>query len=228
MSDPRRTIDMLIDVDSGKRSETSGATDLVEATGVQVLYRGTQILFRCILYVKDQSTSYNPPAGAVWLFGIDSAFTRDHADLAVSDNAQFNIPGDWADYSPTTGKICWRSDLTADLLKDDLADAADKTMYACLWMIPTGGKYTLMAQWEVKMKNIAVDPTTAIPQEGITYPTMDVYNADLGQIKTPTGGLYRLKNGALQLYNAEQAKFHTVSVAGAAGSELISIGPGED
>ena len=101
-------------------------------------------------------------------------------------------------------------------------------MYAALWMCPVGGSYTLMAHWDVSMRNVAVDPTTATTVEGISYPTMDLYNADLTQIKTPTGGIYRLNNGAFQLWNPDQNKFHTISVSGAAGSETVEVGPGED
>jgi hypothetical protein len=46
-------------------------------------------------------------------------------------------------------------------------------------------------------------------------------------IKTPTSGLYRLKNGALQLYNSTTGLYHTLTLAGAAGSEYPSFGAGE-
>jgi hypothetical protein len=192
------------------------------------VYRGTQILFRCHLLMSDATTYYAPGASSTWLFGIDSSFTRDHADLVVSENAQFNVAGDWADTSVVGGKICWRADLTSQSLKDDLADDASKQMYACLWMCPSGGEYTLMAQWDINMKNVAVDPTTALAQDGISFLTMDLYNADMAQLKAPTSGLYRIQNGALQIWNADQSKYHTISISGAAGSETMDIGPGED
>jgi hypothetical protein len=118
-------------------------------------------------------------------------------------------------------------DLTTNELKVALADAASKAMYADLWFTPSGGSPTLMAQWNVTMKNIAVDPTTATAVEGITHPTTEVFNSAISEVKSPTSGLYRLHNGALQLWNATQSKWHTVSITGAAGEETWSIGPGE-
>ena len=59
----------------------------------------------------------------------------------------------------SNGKICWRADLTTAALKTSLAALPSKTMYCGLWMLPSGGSYTLMCQWTVLMKNIAVEPT---------------------------------------------------------------------
>lgn len=192
------------------------------------LFRGSQVLFRCHLMLADATTYFTPPAGGTWLFGIDDQFTADHADLVVSQNAQFNIAGDWDQLLETSGYICWRVDLTTNELKNSLADAASKAMYANLWFTPSGGSPTLMAQWNVTMKNIAVDPTTATAVEGITHPTTDVFNSAINEIKTPTGGLYRLHNGALQLWNATQSKWHTLSISGTVDAETLDIGPGED
>jgi len=84
-----------------------------------------------------------------------------------------------------------------------------------------------MAQWNITMKNIAVDPTTATVQEGITYPTTDVFNSSISEIKVPTGGLYRLQNGAFQLKHSVYPTFHTLSISGEPGAETIDVGPGE-
>lgn len=41
-------------------------------------------------------------------------------------------------------------------------------------------------------------------------------------------GKYRFKtDGSFQIYNATQAKYHTITISGAAGSEEIGIGAGE-
>jgi hypothetical protein len=191
------------------------------------LFRGSQVLFQCHLMMADAVTEFPSPAGGTWLFGIDDQFTADHADLVTSLNAQFNIAGDWGELAETSGRICWRVDLTTAALKSSLANLASKPMYADLWFTPSGGNPTLMAQWNVTMKNIAVDPTAATAVEGITYPTTDVFNSAISEIKSPTGGIYRLHNGVLQLWNATQSKWHTLSISGASGSETIDIGPGE-
>jgi hypothetical protein len=118
-------------------------------------------------------------------------------------------------------------DLTTDALKTSLADAASKAMYADLWFTPSGGNPTLMAQWNVTMKNIAVDPTTATAVDGITHPTTEVVNSMISEIKTPTGGIYRLQNGAFQLKHSTLSTFHTLSISGDPGAETIDVGPGE-
>jgi hypothetical protein len=125
------------------------------------LYRGTQVLFEAHLMMSDGLTYITTPAGATWLLGIDDTFTRDHADLVTVANDQF-IAADWpgtggADFA--NGKVCWRADLTGVALETSLGTLASKTMYAGLWMLPVGGSYTLMCQWELTMKNIAVEPT---------------------------------------------------------------------
>jgi hypothetical protein len=225
MSSDRVIKDMYIDTEGTQIRSYKNSTFYALSPDM-TMFRGTQVLFRCHLMMADAATYFAPPAGATWLFGIDSEFTADHADLVVSLNAQF-IAADWDQASFTGGKICWRADLTSQALKDKLADATTMAMYACLWMTPSAGSPTLMAQWNITMKNIAVDPTTATAQEGITYPTTDVFNSAITEVKTPTGGIYRLQNGALQLWNATQSKWRTLSISGAAGEETLDIGPGE-
>jgi hypothetical protein len=225
MSSDRVIKDLYIDTE-GTQIRSYKNTTFYALSPDMTMFRGTQVLFRCHLMMADAVTYFAPPAGATWLFGIDSEFTADHTDLVVSLNDKF-IAADWDQASFTGGKICWRADLTSQALKDKLADQTAMAMYACLWMTPSGGNPTLMAQWNITMKNIAVDPTTATVQEGITYPTTEVFNSSISEIKTPTGGIYRLQNGALQLWNATQSKWHTLSISGAAGEETLDIGPGE-
>ena len=226
MADLRRNIEIYLDVENNARKQLSG-TDFFNADQLD-LYRGTQVLFRCHLLMSDAVTAYAPDASSTWLFGIDSKYDLDHTDLVVSDNDQFNLDGDWDQRDVVGGKICWRADLTSSLLKTDLGNDASKTMYCALWMAPPSGNYTLMAHWGVIVRNVAVDPTTAIGQDGIAFATVDLLEADVTQIKTPTNGIYRLRNGALQLWNPDQSKWHTVGIKGAEGAEYWSYGPGED
>jgi hypothetical protein len=124
------------------------------------LFRGTQVLFEAHLMMADGTTYIATPTGATWLFGIDDTYTRDHADLVTVANDQF-IAADWpgetgADFA--NGKVCWRCDLTGAALETSLGALASKPMYCGLWMLPAGGAYTLMCQWNITMKNIAVEP----------------------------------------------------------------------
>jgi len=226
MSDLRRIIEVYFDVEGSRYVDKIGDAFSAPKT-TMTLYRGTQITFRAHLMRADATTYFQPEVDAVWLFGIDSVYTLDHTDLVSSAADQFNIAADWGSIDIVGGKISWRADLTSATLKADLGDSATKTMYCGLWMAPVGGKYTLMAHWDILMHNVAVDPTTAQSVEGISFATVDLLDADIAQVKTPTNGLYRIKNGALQLYNPDQSKFHTITIAGAAGSEHTSIGDGE-
>lgn len=226
MSSDRVIKDMYIDTEGTQIRSFKNSTFYALSPDM-AMFRGTQVLFRCHLMMADATTYFAPPAGATWLFGVDDSFVADHTDLVVSLNAQFNIGGDWGDVNVPEGRISWRADLTSQVLKDSLGDSASKTMYACLWMTPNGGNPTLMAQWTVTMKNVAVDPTTATAQEGIVFPTTDVMNSLINEIKVPTGGLYRLQNGALQIKNSTTGLFQTITMSGAAGSETMDYGPGE-
>jgi len=226
MSDNRVIKEIYIDTEGTQIRSYKNSTFYAPSSSM-VLHRGTQVLFQCHLMMADAVTEFSPPAGGTWLFGIDDQYTADHADLVVSANAVFNLDGDWGERAETNGRICWRVDMTTVALKTSLADAASKAMYACLWFTPLGGNPTLMAQWDVTVKNIAVDPTTATAVEGITHPTMDVLIAALANITDPEGGLYRIKNGAIQLKNSTTGLFQTVSLSGTAGSETQDYGPGE-
>jgi hypothetical protein len=85
-----------------------------------------------------------------------------------------------------------------------------------------------MAQWDVLVKNIAVDPTVATSVAGITHPTTTVFNSAISGLRTPVGGLYRIQNGAIQIKNSTTGKFQTISLSGAEGSETMDYGPGKD
>lgn len=226
MADLRRPIEIYLDVENSARKALQGTAAFSDPVALS-LYRGTQVVFRCHLMMSDATTYYTPAVTDTWLFGIDNVYTRDHTDLVVSLNAQFNLDGDWDQRDVVGGKICWRVDLTSAALKTALADSENAAMYCALWVRPSGGDYTLLGHWDITMRNVAVDPTTALEQEGISFATVDLVNADIAELKTPTGGIYRVHNGALQLWNPDQSKWHTVGIKGGAGAEFISYGPGE-
>ena len=49
-----------------------------------------------------------------------------------------------------------------------------------------------------------------------------------GKVALTVAGHYRIKSdGSLQLWNPTQSKFHTLSLSGTAGAELLTIGAGE-
>lgn len=227
MSEVRRIIPMLIDIEQGLRVEERGPSELAVASSNQIVWRSTQLLFRCKLLMGNQDTPFTPPANASWLFGIDSTYTAGKTDLVISDNDKFNIIGDWDDLDVAGGKICWRADLTTSALIADLGDKESKTMYAALWMLPSGEKPVLMSEWDIIVRNIAVDPTTAIEEEGIVFDTINRADATY-QKQWADGASIKFKNGQHPyIYIAETGLWYPLVGEIVDGSPVIGLGTGE-
>lgn len=226
MSDLRSIKTIYINQESFARGNLSSGTWSV--ANPLVLYRGTQVIFRVYILLADGVTAFAPPAGATWLAGIDNEFGT-HPDLVLSQNDQFNIAGDWDSIAPINGQISFRMDLTTNEIKDELGTDQSANMWLDIWMTPIAGKPVLIAQFPVTVYNIAVDPTTAVPVEGLTFVTSDAMIAAINNITSPTGGLYRLRNGAWQLKNQTTGKFRTIFLTGDGGTtDTITYGPEED
>lgn len=172
----RRPISISLDAQASARRIVVGTELAAPSSSDRMdLYYGTENLFQATIYNGAITTAFNPITGAAWLFGIDSVFTSGHADPVLSENDQFNIPGDWADLNVAAGKISWRATLATTQLKAVLdalgAGTEYTTMYAYLWMLPPGGGHVLIAKWDVRVYRVAVDPVTATatsPIGGIT------------------------------------------------------------
>jgi hypothetical protein len=226
MSDARAIIDMYVNVEKFSYVTLSGTTFLTPAQ--MELRRGTQVLFRCHLMLNDGTTYFTPPAGCSWLFGIDNVYTQAHTDLVVSSNADF-VASDWTGSDFQNGKVCWRADLTSDSLKTALADAASATMYCALWMTPSGGKATLMAHWDITMRNVAVDPTSATPEPGILYDTIDRADSTYQKMKTDMGEVWFKDGKQLYLYCVATGKYHRATLDSQQGAVILTIDQtGED
>lgn len=225
MSDVRRIVDLLIDVSSGRRVVAEGDTVLGEANVLQYVYRGDQALFRCKLYVGDQATAFTPATGATWLFGIDKDFTPDQTDLVVSDNDEF-IAADWDEADFANGIICWRADFTSAALKAALASTSSMTMYACLWMTPSGGLPTLLAQWQMNVTNIAVDPTTATPQEGIVHATTAMLADYIKKVTDGSPWRWSDSTKCWYCYNPDDELWYPITVRTVGGVAGIVLGEG--
>lgn len=157
-----RIVDIFVNV--SKQKEVVDADTMADVSTPTLLTRFEQVLLRWNL-LNDAGEAFKIDAGSTFLFGIDSTPTSGHADLVLSDNAQFNISGDWGDASIEEGRICNRADLATVDLATDLGSAKEKDMYACLWSTPAGGKPFLLAQIPVKVRNVYVEPgpPTSVP-----------------------------------------------------------------
>jgi len=153
MSDPRRIVELYVNVDLSVLTDENGSI----ITTRTAVFRRSQVLFRCHLKLDDGTTYFTPPAGTQWVFMIDNSYSSTHPDLVVSDNAQFNIGSDWGDLDADNGKICWRINTATDALTTEMGEAASKQMSAELWMLPIAGDPSLIIQFLVDVKNIVGD-----------------------------------------------------------------------
>ena len=226
MSNPRTIRNIFLNTESLGRGILSGTS--WQSAQTLSFYVGSQSLIQATLLLNDGVTKFLPPAGATWLSGFNTKWAEAQSPEVVSLNDQF-VYTDWSvcDVGFDNGFICWRMDWTTTPLKTILDNSPTVAGYMDLWMIPVGGYPVLIAQWPATVNNIAVDPTTATPVTGITYPTTDVLVSMFNQLTNPTGGLYRIKNGAVQLKNSTTGLFQTIALSGASGSETEDFGPGE-
>jgi hypothetical protein len=172
MSTARRIIPITLDAETADRRVIDGTTLNIPDSNQQMnLYYGTQILFEATLLSGAVTTAFQPDPTATWLWGLDDIPFSDAADYVLSQNDQFNIPGDWADLNVAAGKISWRANLATDELKAGLnkLSALYGLMYANLWMLTASGN--VVWSWPVYVHKVHVDPTTAVPVDGITHLT---------------------------------------------------------
>jgi hypothetical protein len=226
MSDARAIIEMYVNVEQFKYVSKNGTAFFTPSN--MELRRGTQIQFNCHLMLSDATTYFAPPAGATWMFGIDNVFTQAHAELVVSSNADF-VAADWTGSDFLAGKVCWRADLTSDALKAALGDTASSTMYCALWMTPSGGKAALMAHWDITMRNVAVDPTSAIPEPGVVYDTVDRADSTYQKMKTDMGEIWFKDGKQLYLFCVATGKYHRATLDQQQGAVILVLDQtGED
>ena len=186
MSDLRRIINYVINVETGEI--VISITDITPDPRQQTYTYGTQLLFRVTLINSDM-TAFKPPAASTFLFGMDTDYTAGQADKVISLHDQFNILADWSEVDVANGKICWRADLSTDALKAAFTSTTDPnlTMHAVLFYAPPGGKYVPLLCWDPIVKNLAVDPYTAVAVTGITHVTTDQLKAILEQYTNEAG-----------------------------------------
>jgi len=201
MSSSRQIIPVSFDQTTSRRVVVVGTALAVPDSKQQMtLYYGTKTLLQGTIYTAVPTVQYNPIAAATWLFGIDDVPFSDVSDYVLSQNDQFNIPGDWADLNVAAGKICFRVDLDTPELKAalKLKTAAIATMYGNLWMLSADGN-VLIASWLITIAKTYIDPTTAKPVSGVTHLTTDAAAASYVPIWGDQAR-WRWKNGGWQYF----------------------------
>jgi len=153
MSDPRKVSEIYVDVDTPQLVDVNNS---IVHTPI-IVYRKSQLIFKVHLRLADGSTYFTPPVGAEWVFMIDNSYEPLHPDLVVSDNAQFNVAGDWASMDVANGKICFRVNTATAQLTTEMGSSASKEMTGEIWMLPIGGDPSLVIQFSILVKNIVGD-----------------------------------------------------------------------
>ena len=174
MSTSRRIIPVTLnDLTSDRRVISGTSLVLPDANQQLDLYYGTQIIWRATLLEGAITTAFNPVSPCTWMFGIDYVPFSDATDYVLSEDDQFNIAADWDDLNEPGGKICWRANLATSELRAGLKlhSANRVLMYANLWMLSADGN--VVWAWPVYVNKVHVDPTTAVPVDGITHLTTE-------------------------------------------------------
>ena len=199
MSSSRQIIPAIFDQQvSARRVIVGDQLKAPDSTQVMMLYYGTQVLFCATIYSGAPTVAYNPVQPCSWLFGLDDVPFSDVPDYVLSQDDQFNIPGDWTDLNEASGKISWRANLATAELKTGLNKKSGATtiMFCNLWMLSAAGN-VLIGSWPITVGKVYVDPTIATPVEGITHLTTEAAVASYVPI-WGDGAYERRKNGRTQ------------------------------
>lgn len=224
MSDTRRIINVDLNAEASSRGKINTSTVRWTTPDALTLYRGTQCLFRATCRMADTTTPLAFPSGSAFAFGINTDFDAvAGTGLVATLTAGFNQVSDWSSVDLSTGLVCWRADLSTAELKAQMSGKDTDVMYACLWYAAPGEAYTLVAQWELTVSNIAYDPTetTVAPGPGQVFDTID--RADASYIpRQADGASVRWYNGKLYFYNPDDGLWYAAGVRTVAGVQVFA------
>lgn len=220
---PLYIIDLYVDLET----QTLKNSDGTAFQGRVKFIRGTEFLVRCSLVDKD-FVAYPIESGTSFLFGMDSSFSPTHPEYVLSQQNDFNIPGDWPEISFSEGKICWRVNTNTNELRTFLGSSSiSDAVYFELWAYPPSGNPSVLFQFPCSVQNIVVEPM--VPADVVQPSALLISEAEaIFAMQVPQNGLYRIKDGnILQIRNTDSNLFHSLFITGPEGSEQITIGVGE-
>jgi hypothetical protein len=100
------------------------------------------------------------PAGTEWFFYINDSYDPANTSPVITDDQSlFNNASDWSDVDAANGKVCFEVDTTSTALALKFTGASPANpshldMTAELWMQAPGESLSMVAQWDMIMKNI--------------------------------------------------------------------------
>lgn len=160
-----RVLEVYLDVELSQQVNAGGA--VLPTSQKFTLHRCTKTIVRAHLLRADGTTYVQPPAGAVFFFGLDNSFSPSNSDPVATLNANFNQAGYWSALDVANGKIAWLVDTATDALATAMGSLASlPNAKAELWMAPSvGADFSLLCQWDVDMLNVvtAAGATSSLP-----------------------------------------------------------------
>jgi hypothetical protein len=206
-------------------------TLLDRAVDVTMFSRDALVLGFILEYIDQDGEwqAYELDEDAVLTFGIKKGSTRQGDFLVLSENEQWDRDGDWAAVGVTDGAHSVYVDLnTVALLAEFATDTESLDLVMEIQEQVAGGDPTTLLQAKCRVIQDIIQGDEGDPEEADpAYVTEAYVESRLTQDITPTNGMVRIADGELQVWNAEQSKWHTISIAGAAGQEQIVIHQGE-
>jgi len=187
--------------------------------------RGDKFIARFTRLLVDRSQ--NPVAVSAAPFVAGSTFTLSaraklsQAAVALADNSQFNIDGDWSDTSLSAGKICARVDLGA-ITADAFGDTPTLQIWFDIEAIAPDATAFTVALWQQTVND---DVTRG--DEGSPPPTVPTYftavqTAAFFVQQTPANANFQFFEGkTFQLLNPDTGLFHTLKIQIVDGTALI-------
>ena len=155
----QKVVEIYLDTTNSIQTGANGGGE-VSRTAKMTLHRATHSIIRAHLY--DMDGSYiSIPANTEFFFYIDNSYApADLSPVITDDQSKFNLVADWADVDYQNGKVCWQVDTTPSQLLAKFtaeSDPALLNMYAELWMQAPSESRSLLAQWDMVMRNIISD-----------------------------------------------------------------------
>jgi len=215
----RRVITSYIDVENSARRNVVGETFYTPTQ--MTLLVSQQILFQFHLLLGDGATYFKVPPGTAWYFGVDDTFGA-KPDIIQVGNVDF-VESDWEEADFTNGKVCWRVDLTASDLIEDISDTQAKNYTAGLWMMPPGEKPVCLCEWDVTIRNIATYQVEPEEQEGVTFVTTDMLGGFLKK-QEPRAHIRVGNDGIMYRWCSDDSLWYPEGVRLVDGKPVITLG----
>jgi hypothetical protein len=216
-----RTINLRVDVATGRRVETNGSPDNRPLR----LVRGDDVQLNIDTVVVEPTTQTATAYG--WhpdtVFQAVAKKRGDYLgpELIVAGHSVWNQVTDRANASVAVGRLCVRLRLNFKALADALGGTSQSLPVVLdLEAITPEGAVSTFLQMEDRVLNDAARSPGALIAGGTEYLELEEFRALLREVTHPAGGLYRIEHGKLWLWDLGTEQFVAVALSDLALSTL--------